>query len=119
MTRGSALIEVLVLGFVAMLVVLQAIVATGRLQAAGELVTETAQAAALQAARTGDAAAARDYIQERVTGAHLSIRLDERQARVEVRVDVALVGPTGSPLRRAVTGRATAQVSPYRSHSHG
>ncbi len=117
--RGSALLEVMVLGFVAALVVLQGLVTMGRYQAAGELVSETAQAAALHAARTGRAGAAHRYVAERVPAADFSIHLDDTEARVVITLQVSLVGPAAGPLRGAVTGRAVARVSPYRSHAHG
>ena len=64
--RGSALIETLVLGFVAVMLVLQASMAAARIQTAGEEATEVAQAAATWATRYGDRDGAEQLVHDRV-----------------------------------------------------
>ncbi len=115
MTRGSALIEVLVLGFAATLLVLQATVTMGRLQAAGEEVTEAAQAAATHAARYGDPDAAAALAAALAPGADVAVEVDAGGVRVVVSRSVALVGPDATPVRRTVVGRGNAPANPYRS----
>lgn len=116
MTRGSALIEVLVLGLAAALVVLTATVAAGRVQSAGEEATEVAQRVAQWAARYGDPDSAALLADELLPGATISITGTDEVITVVVRAPVSLVGPGGGPLRTVVTGRAEARMSPYRSH---
>ena len=115
MSRGSALIEVLALGFVAVLLVLQSTVTMGRLQAAGEEVSEAAQAAATHAARHRDAAAAGALAASLAPGAAVEVTLTAGGARAVVSRSVPLVGPESTPVRRTIVGRGTAASSPYLS----
>ena len=115
MSRGSALIEVLAVGFVAVLLVLQGTVTMGRIQAAGEEVTEAAQAAATHAARHRDLGAAQVLAESLAPGADVRVTLDGAGAHAVVSRSVALVGPASAPVRRTVTGRGSAPTSPYQS----
>ena len=108
--RGSAFLEVLVLGFLISLVIAQALVIAGRLQAAGEMATEAAQVAALEAARHGDTTTAREVAGRLAPGSAVSTRLSGGQMQVEVSVVVPLPGHSVT-----VVGRGAAFVSPYRS----
>ncbi|MGH8934854.1 MAG: hypothetical protein ACRDXD_01055 [Acidimicrobiia bacterium] len=108
--RGSAFLEVLVLGFLIFLMVTQALVIAGRLQAAGEMATEAAQVAALEAARHGDITTAREVAERLAPGSAVSTRLSGDQVLVEVSVVVPLPGHSVS-----LVGRGAASVSPYRS----
>jgi hypothetical protein len=112
--HGGALLEVLTIGFAVVFLVVQAILAMGRLQEAGERVTETAQMAAVAAARTGDVAAAAVAVRRTIPGADVTIEREGREYRVEVSMPVALLGPGSGAVHRTVTGRATATASPYR-----
>ena len=117
--RGSALFEVLVVGTLAALMILQATVAAGRIQAAGEEATEVAQAAAAWAARYGDPAAAEAMARRMLPEAQVVAAAAGTGIEVTVRLRVSVVGPRGGPLRTSVTGRATAPVSAYRSRPAG
>ena len=115
MTRGSALVEVLVIGALLTLGISQAAVAAGRLHAAGDRASEAAQVAAAWAARHGDAddaeARARSLAPE-AAGVEV-VRLDDEIA-VEVRIRVRLLEPLGPETE--VVGRATARIGAYRSN---
>ncbi len=120
MSRGSALLEVLAVGFVAAVLVLQTLVTVARLQTAGEEAAEAAQAGALHGARYGDAQATQQLVTRLSPRAHATtVRLDPVHAYVDVRVRVPLVGPPGAPLSRSVRAEATVRVSPYRSARPG
>jgi hypothetical protein len=108
--RGSAFLEVLVLGFLICLMVAQALLLAGRLQTAGEMATEAAQVAALEAARHGDTITAREVAGRLAPGSAVSARLSGDRILVEVRVVVPLPGHSVT-----VLGRGAASVSPYRS----
>lgn len=113
--RGSATLEMLVLGFLITILLGQLLVSAGRLQAAGEAATEVAQTAALEAARYGDADLAVRVARSLLDDAEVSaVRIDD-EIRVEVRSTVGVIGP-GGLVSRTVTGRAAARVSPYRSN---
>ncbi len=119
MSRGSALLEVLAVGFVAAVLILQTLVTVARLQVAGEEVSEAAQAAALHGARHGDVAAAHRVLAGISPRSAATVRIDDHHAYAEVRVRVPLVGPPGTPLHRGVRAHATVRVSPYRSARPG
>jgi hypothetical protein len=114
-SRGSALLEVLVIGALIVLAVAQGAVVAGRLHAAGDRVTEAAQIAASWAARHGDTAGASDIARAAAPDAHLirAFRSGD-EITVVVRTRVGLLG-NGAPWR-TVTGRATARISTYRSN---
>jgi hypothetical protein len=115
MSRGSALLEVLVIGALIVLAVAQGAVVAGRLHAAGDRVTEAAQIAASWAARHGDTEGATEVAQAAAPDAHIvrAFRTGD-EITVVVRTRVGLIG-SGAPWR-TVTGRATARVSAYRSN---
>ena len=113
--RGSALIETLVLGFVAVMLVLQAAIAAARIQTAGEEATEVAQIAATWAARHGSHDGAEQLALDLLPDATVEVKGGPDRIRVTVVTEVALVGPSGSPLAREVVGRASVRISPYRS----
>ena len=115
MDRGSALLEVLVIGFAVVAIVGQALIAVGRLEAAGNAVAETAQQAALHAARHGDATTAREVAQALLPEARVSVEEGPTSISVEVTLEVSLLGPEGFPVQRTLRGRAEAARSPYRS----
>ncbi|MDP8959382.1 MAG: hypothetical protein M3N51_09345 [Actinomycetota bacterium] len=112
--QGSALLEVIVIGFLVVLTISQAMIAAGRLQSAGEAATEAAQAAALEAARYGDEGTARNAVARLLPTAVPAVARRGDQMIVEVRLAVPLTGPVGD-LQLTVLGRATARISPYRS----
>jgi hypothetical protein len=113
-SRGSAVVESLVLGALVVAAVGYAAVAAGSLHAAGERATEAAQAAASWAARHGDADDAR-RIAARLAPDAESIEVGAAAGRIEVvvRIRVGLPGPAGT---RVIVGRAGTWVSPYRSN---
>lgn len=115
MSRGNALIEVLVIGFGAALVVLQVTSTAAKLQAAGDEVTEVAQSAASFAARYGDAQLAEAVAIELLPNARVAVIAESGQLTVRIHTDVPLVGPSGSPISMTVTGEASARISAFRS----
>lgn len=114
-SSGSSTVEILVLGFLVALMLGQALVTTGRLQAAGERAVEVAQMAALEGARYGDERLAGDLVRRLLPGAAVRAERIGDRISVAVRLDVSLLGPSGQ-VSRPVIGRATARISPYRSN---
>jgi hypothetical protein len=114
--RGAALIGTLAIGFVFVLVISQVIVTVGRLGAASAEVSEVASYAAQHGARYGDPDGAARVARDLMPDADVVATTAGTSLSVEVRVNVPLVGPAGSPLHQTVTGRATTAYSPYRSH---
>jgi hypothetical protein len=117
MTRGSALVDTLVGIFVAALL-LQGAVAAAHLQAAGEQAQEAAAAASSWAARYGTPIDAADLARALAPDAD-TVQVDRLidAFSVTVILRVPLTGP-GGRVSKAVVGRATAPLSPYRSN-HG
>lgn len=113
--RGAALIGTLAIGFVFVLVISQVIVTVGRLGAASAEVSEVASYAAQYGARYGDPGDAARVARDLLPDADIVATTAGPSLSVEVRVNVPLVGPAGSPLHQTVTGRATTVYSPYRS----
>lgn len=113
--RGAALIGTLAIGFVFVLVIAQTLITLGRLSANAADVTEAASYAAQHGARYGDAEDAARIARDLIPDAIVIAVEDGTVLSVEVSVEVPLVGPEHSPIRRTVTGRATAPYSPYRS----
>jgi hypothetical protein len=113
--RGAALIGTLAVAFVFVLVLAQTLITVGRLGSAAAEAAETAAYAAQHGARYGDADDAARLANELSPEATV-IAIDKgAHLLVEVRIEVPLLGPEGSPLRQTVTGRARATYSPYRS----
>jgi hypothetical protein len=114
-SRGSALVEVIVIGVVIVAAITHAVVTAGRIHAAGELATEAAQVAAAWAVRHGDAEDA-EATARAVAPRAESVRVVRTgdEIRVDVRLAVSLLGSLGP--RHLVTGRAAARLSPYRSN---
>lgn len=113
--RGTALIGTLAIAFVFMLVIVQAIITVGHLGTCAAEAAETAAYAAQHGARHGDADdAARLASALSPDATVVAVDMGDTLV-VEVRIEVPLLGPDGSPIRRTVTGRASATYSPYRS----
>lgn len=113
--EGSSLIETLVIGFVVVLVVGQALVTVGRIDSAGTRAAEAAEVAAAWAARHGDVEDAARIARRLAPGAGVETVRRGDEISVVVTIAVPLVGPSGTSLSRDVHGRATARLSPYRS----
>lgn len=118
MSRGNALIEILVIGILVVLALLTVTRSATRLQAAGEEVTDVARVAASAAARSGDIDTASTVVATLLPGAQVEVTGNAQEIRVEVRTQVALVGPEGGPVQLSVSGEAIARISPFRSR-HG
>jgi len=115
MSRGSALLEVLVIGALIALGVAQAALAAGSLHAAGDRATEAAQVAAAWAARHGDVDAAERIARDLAPDAdRIRVRRTADDITVVVKIRVGLIG--GAWPSRVVTGRATVRISEYRSN---
>ncbi len=115
MTRGSALLEILIVGALICLAVAQGAVAAGRLHAAGDRATEAAQVAASWSARHGDATGAQAIAASLAPDAlQVDASRSGDEITVAVHIRVGLLG-NGGP-SRVVTGRATARISDYRSN---
>ncbi len=115
MSRGSALIETVVIGFAVVLLAVQALVTIGRMSAAGAAAAEAARYAATLAARTGSLDDARREARRIVPEATVAIDRTAGTVVVAVSIDVPVLGPEGSPASMTVTGRATATEGRYRS----
>ena len=113
--RGSALFEVLAVGFMLTLLLSQAVVGVTRVREAGDRASTTAQTAALWAARSGDAADAAALAEQLAPTASVTAWRDGAEIHVVVAEEVSVIGPATGPLRYEVLGRAVASVSPYRS----
>lgn len=116
MNRGNAIVEVLVLGMVLALVLLQLIVGYARISIAGDGATSAAQTAAIWAARSGSATEAAALAEELAPGAIVEAWRDGSVLHVVVRRSVPVIGPAGGQLHYTVVGRGSASISPYRSN---
>jgi hypothetical protein len=113
--RGSVLVETMLAILVAALL-LQAVVAASRLEAAGEEAVEAAEMAVVWAARHGDVETAAAAVRSIAPGAQsVSILRRGDYITAIVRMTVTLTGPDGRG-STTVSGRAAAAVSPYRSN---
>jgi hypothetical protein len=115
--RGSALLETLVIGSLALLFIGLALVAVGRIAAAGGRAEEAAHTAAVIAADRGEAGVADQVAGAIVPGADVTVTDDGHSVTVEVIIEVSLVGPASGPVTVPVRGVATVPRSPYRSGS--
>ena len=113
--RGAPLIGTLAIGFVFVLVISQVIVTVGRLGSVSAEASEVASYAAQQGARYGDPDDAARIAHDLMPDSEVMATTTGESLSVEIRVEVPLVGPAGSPLRQTVIGRATTSYSPYRS----
>jgi len=114
--RGNAMVEVLVLGMLLTMVLLQLIVGYGRISIAGEGATSAAQTAAIWAARSGSAAEAAELAEELAPGAVVEAWREGSVLHVVVTRSVPVVGPAGGQLHYTVVGRGSASIGPYRSN---
>ena len=115
MSRGSAVIEVLVVGTLAVALVLATAVSSVRIQTAGERVDQAARLGADWGARWGDAAEAEAVARRHAPGSTATAARIGDRLRVTVRFRVPVAGPSGSPLSVTVVGRAESTIAPYRS----
>ncbi len=115
MSRGNALVEVLVVGVLVVLMVVGVGATAMRLHSAGETMTEVAQTAALFAARHGDASTALEVVYRLAPDSMVEIETGDDEITVIVRKRVGVLGPAGTWVTKTVTGRATAALSPLRS----
>ncbi|MEA2024104.1 MAG: hypothetical protein U9N79_07405 [Actinomycetota bacterium] len=114
--RGTALIGTLAIGFVFVLVISQVLVTVGRLGAASAEVSEVAAYAAQYGVRYGGPDDAARIARDLMPAADVVATTSGASLSIEIRINVPLVGPAGSPIHQTVTGRATTAFSPYRSH---
>lgn len=115
MSRGSAVIETMVVGFVAALLLLQITSVAARIQSTGDELTEVAQSAALFAAHHGDLELAQSLVADLKPDASASAWMRGSEIVVRVEAEVPLIGPNGSPVTITISGEASARMSPYRS----
>ena len=115
MSRGSAVIESIVVGFIAALLLLQVTSAAARIQSTGDELTEIAQSAALFAAHHGDAELAESLVVDLKPDASVSAWMRGSDVVVRVEAQIPLVGPEGSPVTITIAGEASARMSPFRS----
>jgi len=113
--RGTALFGTLAIGFAVLLLVGQALVTIGRVSSAATTAEETARYAATWAARHGDASDAERIANTMAPEARVEAATTTDGISVTVEIEVSLVGPEGSPLTRAVIGRAVVPISDFRS----
>ena len=113
--RGSALLETLVFGFLAVLLAAQVVVAVGRVAVAGEHAAGAARTAAVIAAREGKPDRAAELAAQLAPDGEVRVWTSDGAVTVEVTLDVAILGPEGSAIRVPVRGAATAPIGPYQS----
>jgi hypothetical protein len=113
--RGTALVGTLVIGFLVVLAIGQALLTLGHLSAASADAADVAVYAAQYGARYGDPSDAAGIARRLLPDANVSSGVADGAVWVEVRVAVPLIGPGGGPLQRTVVGRATSELGPYRS----
>ncbi len=113
--RGTTLLGTLAVGFLVVIMVGQSLVTVGRLSAAATEAQETARYAATWAARHGDASDAERIAIGLAPGAMVEAAATDGGITVVVAVEVSLIGPEGSPVRRTVSGRAVVPISEFRS----
>jgi hypothetical protein len=114
-SRGSAVVESLLVGTVAVALALTSVIGALRIQAAGERAEEAARVAADTAARWGgpnDGAAAARRL---VPGAEVIVWRSGDRIVATVHMGVSIVGPAGSAFSTTVTGRAESRIAPHRS----
>jgi hypothetical protein len=109
--RGTALIGTLAIGFIFVLVIAQTLITIGRIGTAASDTAEVASYAAQHGARLGGPDEAARIAEGLSPDAAVVVADDGSRLTVEVRIDVPLVGPANSPVRRTVVGRATATPS--------
>jgi hypothetical protein len=106
--RGTALLEIIVVGFAVVLMVLPVVSTVARLTDANATVHATARDAAVWVARHGADPPA-------VEGVEISVFTSEGSVEVVAIQEVVLIGLGGSTISRAVQSRVTVAVSQYRS----
>lgn len=111
---GSALIEVLVIGALAIAILVPSLQTGFRLQRAQESVDEAAQVAAAMVARYAEPETAATLVAGSVPGATLVLSEDGEFVTATVAVTVGLT-PIAGTISRVVTAQAVAPISPYRS----
>ncbi len=93
----------------------QSLLTIGRLSSAATTAEETARYAATWAARHGGPEDAERIAQQMAPGAQVDARPTADGIAVEVRIEVSLVGPEGSPVTHTVVGRADVPIGEFRS----
>jgi len=115
--RGSALLEVLVLGSAAVIVTTAIVMTATSVVSAGEAAREAARTGAVWGARHGDADLARQTAARfGPDGAVVTARRQGDRMTVIVRVTASLFEPFGRRDRDRQIGRAEVPVAPYRSN---
>ena len=114
-SRGAVLLETLVLGLLIAALAIQTLLGASRLQSAGEQAQETAQYAAVAAARYGNADDAIRAAREMAPDAVVHVTTSAGAITVVVALSVGLVTPSVRAFEATVRDRATVPISPYRS----
>ncbi|NQV06304.1 hypothetical protein HQ535_07120 [bacterium] len=118
LSRGSALIEIIVLGVFIGVVLLTAIGAAARVLEAGSRASDAAEmAATAMALGSGDDRARALAAAIAPDAESVSITEVGGNFAVIVTIRVGLIGPDGGPVSSIVTGRAIAAPSPHVSSS--
>lgn len=117
--RGAALIEALVVGMVLFVATIQIVLTAGRLQVAGDAISEAASVAAVVGARHGDLAHARATAAALSPGSSVAVWEDGEGVHVRVSTSVAIVDVLGIDAHRSLSATAFAAVNPYRSGGDG
>ena len=106
--RGTALVEILVVGFAVVLIVLPVLSTIARLTEANATVHAAARDGAVWVARHGDEPPG-------VEGIMLSIVEADGEVEVVASLEVTLVGVGGTAIGRTVRSRVAVPVGAYRS----
>ena len=106
--RGTALLEIIVVGFAVVLMVLPVVSMVARLTEANAVVHSTARDAAIWVARHGGDPSGTDTVQVTVSRTAESVE-------VVATMEVVLVGVGGTDITRTVRSTVEVPVSRYRS----
>ncbi len=106
--RGTALLEIIVVGFAVVMMVLPVVSTVARLTEANATVHATARDTAVWVARHGADPPA-------VEGVGISVFTSGRSVEVVATQEVVLVGVGGATISRTVRSRVIVPVSQYRS----
>jgi uncharacterized Rossmann fold enzyme len=115
--RGSALLEVLVLGAAAVVATVSIVMTANSIMAAGDAAREAARTGAIWGSRHGDAdLALRTAARLAPVGSVTTARRQGDHISVIVRTPARLARPFAGAITDRQIGRATVPIAPYRSN---
>lgn len=114
--RGSSLLSVLVVGALVLFMVIQTLLAAGRLQLAAEAAGEATRHGVTHAARYGDVSGGISIATELAPGGRIEMLQTGPVYSMKVVIAVPIFGPDRDAVSMEVSGEARAVESRYRSH---